>query len=64
MLHDIEDIESTVIQAADAAMYHVKTTGKNSYLFFDAKSMSSSTARIQTKSDLRQSPLNGKVFLV
>lgn len=64
MLNDVKDSNTSVTQGADAAMYEVKATGKNGYLFFNEQMESNLTDRVQIELDLRQALDNDQLFLV
>lgn len=52
-----------IVGAADAAMYHVKSKGKNNYLCFSKDMQSEVNYCTQLKSDLRKAVSNGELFL-
>jgi len=48
--HDVTGL----LKAADTAMYHAKSSGKNSYLFYSSKMDATSVDRLKLESDLRK----------
>ncbi len=51
-----------IVGAADAAMYHVKSKGKNNYLCFSKDMQSEVNYCAQLKSELRKAVSNGELF--
>ena len=50
---DADDVEG-LLKAADAAMYHAKSAGRNNYLFYHPSMQTSSVERLQLELDLRR----------
>ncbi len=50
---DGSDVES-LLKSADTAMYHAKSAGKNSYLFFDSEMDAAGVERLTLENDLRR----------
>ncbi|MEP6390436.1 MAG: EAL domain-containing protein [Halioglobus sp.] len=50
---DSEDVNG-LLKAADTAMYHAKSSGKNSYLFYNSEMDATSVDRLKLESDLRK----------
>jgi diguanylate cyclase (GGDEF)-like protein len=54
----------SIINAADAAMYQVKSKGKNNYLCFSEKMLREINYYTQLKNDLRDAAINNELFLL
>ena len=50
---DAGDVES-LLKAADTAMYHAKSTGKNHYLYYDSDMDAAGVDRLKLETDLRK----------
>ncbi|MEP0203343.1 MAG: EAL domain-containing protein [Halioglobus sp.] len=50
---DSEDVNG-LLKSADTAMYHAKSSGKNSYLFYNSEMDATSVDRLKLESDLRK----------
>jgi diguanylate cyclase (GGDEF)-like protein len=50
---DATDVEG-LLKAADAAMYHAKASGRNSYLYYENRMGASNAERLQLETDLRR----------
>ena len=50
---DGDDVEG-LLKAADTAMYHAKTTGKNNYLFYSSDMDAAGVERLKLETDLRK----------
>ena len=59
---DGEDL-TTLMMAADTAMYRAKADGRNSFRFFDASMMSAAVERLQLESALRRALASGEFEL-
>ena len=55
---------SALLQAADAAMYHAKTVGRNNAQFFSSEMKSTIDAKHEMESNLRDSIEKNELFLV
>lgn len=64
MLEDVLDNNTTLTQAADAAMYKVKSLGKNNYLFFSDVILKEQHDRANLEIDLRKAIDKKQFFLV
>lgn len=53
-----------IVNAADMAMYHVKSKGKNNYMCFSNSMLSEATDYAQLKNDLRNAVTNNELFLL
>ncbi len=54
---------TTLLKAADTAMYSAKKRGKQSYAFYDPKMTSDSIARLELEADLKKALLNNEFEL-
>ncbi|CAI8881703.1 diguanylate cyclase [Methylococcus capsulatus] len=60
--HDAGDSES-LIKSADAAMYHAKSLGRNTYQFFSAEMIAVASERLALENALHQALSNGEFRL-
>ena len=56
------DVEG-LLKAADTAMYHAKTTGKNNFLFYESDMSAAGMERLQLETDLRKAIELGQLLL-
>ena len=59
---DSDNVEG-LLKAADTAMYHAKTTGKNNYLFYESNMDAAGMERLQLETDLRKAIELGQLLL-
>ena len=52
-----------LMKAADKAMYHCKTSGKNKYLFYEKSMDAASADRLEMENELRRAIENGELLL-
>lgn len=52
-----------LMKAADKAMYHCKTSGKNKYLFYEKSMDAASADRLEMETELRRAIENGELLL-